>query len=49
MRVLLDACDEARSALLFVSHDARLADRFERRIDLAAVNTALHDPEGVAA
>ncbi|HEX2540309.1 MAG TPA: ABC transporter ATP-binding protein [Caldimonas sp.] len=40
MKVLLDACAEAGSGLVFVSHDARLAARFERHIDLAAVNRA---------
>ena len=40
MRVFLDACAEAGSALLFVSHDARLAPLFERQVDLPALNTA---------
>lgn len=40
MRLLLEACAEARSALLFVSHDARLASRFGRQVDLAALNLA---------
>ena len=38
MTLLLEACAEARSALLFVSHDARLAARFDRRVDLADLN-----------
>jgi putative ABC transport system ATP-binding protein len=41
MTVLLDACAEAGSALVFVSHDARLAPLFTRQVDLAAVNWAL--------
>ena len=40
MRVLLAACTEAGSALVFVSHDARLAARFGRQVDLAALNAA---------
>jgi putative ABC transport system ATP-binding protein len=40
MRVLLEACAEARSALVFVSHDARLARRFERQVDLPSLNRA---------
>jgi putative ABC transport system ATP-binding protein len=48
MAVLLDACAEAGSGLVFVSHDARLAERFDRQIDLAVVNAALR-PSGAAA
>lgn len=40
MRVLLAACVQARSALVFVSHDARLAQRFERQVDLSSLNHA---------
>lgn len=40
MQVLLDACSEAGSALIFVSHDARLASRFARSVDLAVINAA---------
>ena len=40
MRVLLEACGDARSALVFVSHDARLAQRFERQVDLPSLNRA---------
>jgi putative ABC transport system ATP-binding protein len=40
MRVLLEACSEARSALVFVSHDARLARRFGRQVDLPTLNRA---------
>jgi putative ABC transport system ATP-binding protein len=41
MALLLGACAEAGSALLFVSHDRRLAERFSRVIDLPAINLAL--------
>jgi putative ABC transport system ATP-binding protein len=40
MDLLLQACAEAGSTLLFVSHDARLAARFARRVDLAVLNRA---------
>ncbi len=40
MRLLLGACTEAGSALLFVSHDARLASQFDRQVDLPALNRA---------
>ncbi len=33
MRVLLKACSDAGSTLLFVSHDARLAPMFQRQLD----------------
>ena len=38
MDVLLHSCAEAGSALLFVSHDARLASRFQRQLDLTCIN-----------
>jgi putative ABC transport system ATP-binding protein len=41
MALLLDSCRAAGSALLFVSHDARLAQRFDRLVDLPAINLAL--------
>jgi len=41
MALLLDSCAAAGSALLFVSHDARLAERFHRVADLPAINGAL--------
>ena len=41
MALLLGACAEAGSALLFVSHDRRLAERFQRVVDLPAINRAL--------
>lgn len=40
MDLLLSACAQAGSALLFVSHDARLASHFQRRIDLPALSRA---------
>jgi putative ABC transport system ATP-binding protein len=40
MNVLFDACTQARSALVFVSHDARLASLFPRQVDLAVINRA---------
>ena len=45
MQVLLDACGEAGSALVFVSHDARLASSFTRQVDLAALNGAIRTAE----
>jgi putative ABC transport system ATP-binding protein len=46
MRILLDACTVARSALVFVSHDARLARRFDRAVDLPSINRV---PSGASA
>lgn len=40
MALLLQSCADAGSALLFVSHDARLAARFGRVVDLPAINRA---------
>ena len=40
MALLLDSCAAAGSALLFVSHDARLAQRFARMVDLPAITHA---------
>jgi putative ABC transport system ATP-binding protein len=40
MDLLLDACGQAGSALLFVSHDDRLAPRFQRQLDLTTINRA---------
>ena len=45
MDLLLQHCAEAGSALLFVSHDTRLAGRFQRQIDLPAIN---HAPKEIA-
>lgn len=41
MALLLDSCTAAGSALLFVSHDSRLAGRFQQVIDLPALNRAM--------
>ena len=38
--LLLEECAAAGAALLFVSHDARLAAHFDRVLDLAALNHA---------
>ncbi len=40
MDLLLGACAESGAALVFVSHDARLAARFEHHLELPAVNGA---------
>ncbi len=42
LHLLLRQCAEAGSSLLFVSHDAALADMFARRVSLAHINR-LHD------
>jgi putative ABC transport system ATP-binding protein len=46
MALLLDSCAEAGSALVFVSHDSRLAAHFDRQLDLPVLNRA---SAGVAA
>ena len=40
LNLLLSACRAANSALVFVSHDQRIAERFERHILLPAINRA---------
>jgi putative ABC transport system ATP-binding protein len=45
MALLVRVCGDAGSALLFVSHDARLAAHFERIIDLPAINRAARPVE----
>lgn len=40
MALLLGACREAGSALVFVSHDSRLAAHFDRQLDLPSLNLA---------
>jgi putative ABC transport system ATP-binding protein len=40
MRLLLAECARAGSALVFVSHDERLAGHFDRRVSLPAINRA---------
>jgi putative ABC transport system ATP-binding protein len=41
MALLLEACRAAGSTLVFVSHDERLAARFDERLSLATVNHAV--------
>jgi len=48
MALLLERCAAARSALLFVSHDLRLAARFDRIIDLPSLNRAATEPNNAA-
>ncbi len=45
MALLVRVCSEAGSALLFVSHDARLTVHFERVIDLPEINHAARPVE----
>jgi putative ABC transport system ATP-binding protein len=40
MDLLLDACRASGGTLVFVSHDERLAARFDERLSLSAVNRA---------
>ena len=40
MALLLDSCADAGSALVFVSHDSRLAAHFDRQLDLPTLNHA---------
>ena len=40
LALLLGACAEAGSALVLVSHDARLAAQFSRHVDLPQLNRA---------
>lgn len=47
MRLLLRECESAGSALLFVTHDARLASHFERVVDLPTLNRAGDRAEAV--
>jgi putative ABC transport system ATP-binding protein len=48
MDLLLEACSQAGSALLFVSHDERLATRFMRQLDLQALNAMAHPSTATA-
>jgi putative ABC transport system ATP-binding protein len=38
LELLFAECEREGAALIFVSHDAGLAERFDRAIELAAVN-----------
>ena len=49
MALLLARCAEAGSALLFVSHDLRLAPAFDRVIDLPSINLAAPPADALAA
>jgi putative ABC transport system ATP-binding protein len=40
MALLLGECRAAGSTLVFVSHDERLAGRFDRRVSLPEINRA---------
>jgi putative ABC transport system ATP-binding protein len=42
MRLLLAQCQQAGSALLFVTHDKRLSVHFERVVDLTTLNETGH-------
>jgi putative ABC transport system ATP-binding protein len=41
MRLLMAQCAQAGSALLFVTHDARLAEHFDATVDLPSINRAV--------
>jgi putative ABC transport system ATP-binding protein len=43
MDLLLDACRDSGGTLVFVSHDERLASRFDERLSLVEINRAGHD------
>lgn len=45
--LLLAACADARSALVFVSHDRRIASRFPREVLLPSINRAGRGEESV--
>lgn len=47
--LLLSSCRAADSALVFVSHDQRMADRFQRRIALPDINRAARMDDEVPA
>jgi len=41
MDLLLGACADNNSTLVFVSHDDRLAERFDERLSLPTLNRAI--------
>ena len=43
MNLLLDECRSSGSTLVFVSHDQRLAQRFDRQVSLASINRTATD------
>ncbi len=49
MDLLIAQCERHRSALLFVSHDSRLADHFEQVVNLADINRAAAQPAAAQA
>ena len=49
MDLLLGECRAAGSALVFVSHDERLAARFDRQISLAEINAAAPERDATVA
>ncbi|RZL09978.1 MAG: ABC transporter ATP-binding protein [Rubrivivax sp.] len=48
MALLLEACRSAGAAVVFVSHDLRLAERFDRGVPLPAINRAAAGDEALA-
>ena len=46
VELLLSSCRATRSALVFVSHDRRIAERFDRQLGLPDVNQAQADGTG---
>jgi putative ABC transport system ATP-binding protein len=38
LRLLIEVCDEARTTLMFVSHDSSLMSRFDRHISVPEIN-----------
>jgi putative ABC transport system ATP-binding protein len=46
--LLLAACHAANNALVFVSHDLRMVDRFSRSIELPRINRVTHNDEAAA-
>ncbi|MFN3587697.1 MAG: hypothetical protein ACK4UT_09355, partial [Moraxellaceae bacterium] len=48
LELLFGECDQHGSALLFVSHDLRLAGRFDRQLALADLNRAPSAPGAAA-
>lgn len=49
LELLFASCDEAGSALVFVSHDMALAPRFARTVELAKLNRAARPAKAEAA
>jgi putative ABC transport system ATP-binding protein len=49
MALLMDACAAAGSTLIFVSHDERLAARFDQRLSLPTLNQAAGSTQAASA